>query len=198
MTQSAKDVAIMPSPWARSPGRARDTQFEAAFRSYYEGVYRLLFRLVGSRDEAEDLAQEAFLRLYRQDFAAERRHNTRAWLYRVATNLAHNARRGNLRRVGREDRAESQGLVATAPDPAEAALRQSERESVRRALARLPERQARLLLLRHSGLSYKELAEVEGIAPTSVGTLLARAEAAFAAAYAGDEAPREVRSSDGL
>lgn len=188
MTQSAKDVALMPSPWARSEGHAQEAQFEIAFRDHCEGLYRFLFGLVGSRHEAEDLAQEAFLRLYSHDFAAERQHNPRAWLYRVAVNLAHNARRGEQRRAGRETRAEAREPGMSPVDPADVALRRSERETVRRALGRLRARQVRLLLLRHSGLSYKELAEVEGIAPTSVGTLLARAEAAFAAVYAAGEA----------
>jgi DNA-directed RNA polymerase specialized sigma24 family protein len=55
-----------------------------------------------------------------------------------------------------------------------------EREIVRTILAQMKPRTARLLILRHSGLSYTELAEALGIAPGSIGTLLARAEAEFA------------------
>jgi RNA polymerase sigma-70 factor (ECF subfamily) len=189
MTERAKELVRMPDVWVRPTGRVAEAEFEAVFRGHYEGVYRLLFRLLGSRDEAEDLAQEAFLRYYRGEFAADRPHNLRAWLYRVALNLAHNTRRGDARRAGREVRGEREGLVAPAEDPADAAERGQERAAVRRALARLPERQARLLLLRHSGLSYRELAAALELAPTSVGTLLARAEAAFARAYAADHAP---------
>ncbi|MCX7668548.1 MAG: hypothetical protein N2439_00555, partial [Anaerolineae bacterium] len=58
-----------------------------------------------------------------------------------------------------------------------------ERIAVRRALARLPQKQAQLLLLRYAGLSYRELADAMEMAPGSVGTLLARAEAAFEQAY---------------
>jgi RNA polymerase sigma-70 factor (ECF subfamily) len=56
---------------------------------------------------------------------------------------------------------------------------------VRRALRRLPERQTQLLLLRQMGLSYAELADACGVAPGSVGTLLARAASAFRKAYEG-------------
>jgi RNA polymerase sigma-70 factor (ECF subfamily) len=59
--------------------------------------------------------------------------------------------------------------------------------TVRRALLKLPQKQGQLLLLRHAGLSYKELAEALQVAPGSVGTLLARAEAAFERAYAEEE-----------
>ena len=59
--------------------------------------------------------------------------------------------------------------------------------AVRRVLAGLPQKQSELLLLRHAGLSYRELAEALGMAPGSVGTLLARAEAAFEKAYRAQE-----------
>ena len=64
-------------------------------------------------------------------------------------------------------------------DPDEAATRQDERRFVRRVLSELPARQAKLLFLRHAGLSYRELAEAIDVAPGSVGTLLSRAESAF-------------------
>ena len=69
------------------------------------------------------------------------------------------------------------------PDPADVAVRRDEQTMVREVLYSLPERQARLLFLRHAGLSYNELASVLEVAPGSVGTLLARAHAAFASAY---------------
>jgi RNA polymerase sigma-70 factor (ECF subfamily) len=158
-----------------------ETDFDTLFLAHYEGVYRLLYRIVGTREEAEDLAQETFLRLSRQHFTADREHNVRAWLYRVATNLAFNALRGQGRRQRREEQIVFAALTpgSPVPDPADEAVRSDERAAVRRALAQLPERQAQLLLLRHAGLSYRELAEALDIAPGSVGTLLARAEAAF-------------------
>ena len=58
-----------------------------------------------------------------------------------------------------------------------------ERRQVRAALALLKRREASLLALRYGGASYREIAETLGIAPTSVGTLLRRAEAAFERAY---------------
>jgi RNA polymerase sigma-70 factor (ECF subfamily) len=68
-------------------------------------------------------------------------------------------------------------------DPQDEYLRREERERVRAALARLPERAAKLLLLRYAGMSYGEIAGALELAPASVGTLLARAERAFLAAY---------------
>jgi RNA polymerase sigma-70 factor (ECF subfamily) len=160
-----------------------EMDFDALFLAHHDGVYRLLYRIVGAREEAEDLAQETFLRLSRQRFAAGQEHNVRAWLYRVATNLAYNAVRGETRRTRRQERSAGREIPASDLDPTEIAARADERVAVRRVLAGLPEKQTQLLLLRHAGLSYRELAEAIGVAPGSVGTLLARAEAAFERAY---------------
>jgi RNA polymerase sigma-70 factor (ECF subfamily) len=171
-----------PGVLSQATDRAQDeVEFDALFLAHYDGIYRMLYRIVGSPQVAEDLAQETFLRLYRQRFASGREHNVRAWIYRVATNLAYNELRGQRRR---ERRQELVGEDASAPaNPEETALRRAEQATVRRVLATLPERQAQLLLLRHAGLSYQELAEAVGVAPGSVGTLLARAHQAFEAAY---------------
>jgi RNA polymerase sigma-70 factor, ECF subfamily len=159
------------------------TDFDALFLAHYDGVYRLLYRIVGTRDEAEDLAQETFLRLSRQRFGPGREHNVRGWLYAVASNLAFNALRSRGRRQRREKTAFRQGEDSGERDPAEAAMQDDERAAVRRTLATLPERHAQILLLRHAGLSYREIADALGMAFGSVGTTLARAEAAFEAAW---------------
>jgi RNA polymerase sigma-70 factor (ECF subfamily) len=174
-----------------------DADFERTFQAHYEGVYRLLYRFVGAPEEAADLAQETFLRLYRQRFSGWREHNVRAWLYRVATNLAYNALRGRQRGQRRQQRV--QRLVeprGQEQDPAEAAVRNEEREDVRRVLAAMPARQARLLLLYYAGLSYREVAEALGVAPASVGTLLARAKAVFERRYRGLHGARGGKSDE--
>jgi RNA polymerase sigma-70 factor (ECF subfamily) len=158
------------------------TAFEELFLRHYAAVYRVLYGVVGNAQEAEDLAQEIFTALYRQPPRLNSSGALSAWLYRVAVNRAYNALRGNQRlqlrlgRVGVETQQQS--------DPQDEYLRREERERVRAALARLPERSAKLLLLRHAGLAYAEIAAALQVAPGSVGTLLVRAERAFLAAYA--------------
>jgi RNA polymerase sigma-70 factor, ECF subfamily len=163
-------------------GRGDTASFEALFHRHYDRVYGLLFRLVGNRVEAEDLAQEVFLKLYRRPLRGQQEHNVSAWLYRVATNMGYNHIRGRRRFWQRN--------VALVPeensrqnDPAERAAERETRAAVRAALARLPERQVQLLLLRQMDLSYAELADACEVAPGSVGTLLARAAEAFRKAY---------------
>lgn len=181
--------------WRQPTGRAwGQAEFEALFLSHYEGIYRLLCRMLGSAEEAEDLAQETFLRLYRQRSLQGGEQHVRAWLYRVATNLGYNALRGRYRRERRQRRvADPTGPGA---DPAEAALRSAEQAGVRRALLTLPRRQAQTLLLYYAGLTYRELATALGVAPGSIGTMLARAKAAFAAAYRTTALPPDGGGSD--
>jgi RNA polymerase sigma-70 factor (ECF subfamily) len=162
-----------------------EREFEETFHAHYAEVYRLLYRITGSQEQSEDLAQEAFLRLHRQRFEAGREHNVRAWLYRVAANLAYNVMRDERRRAQRDRQtsAADNQTGADSSDPQTQALRALEIETVRRTLVKLPERQAFILMLRYAGLSYREVAAAIDVAPASVGTLLARAEAAFEAAY---------------
>ena len=156
--------------------------FEAAFLEHYARVYGVLFRLVGDRAEAEDLTVETFWRLWQR--APRRADNLGGWLYRVAMRLGYNALRAGRRRERYELEAGREALTNNAPpDPAEAAERADERAAVRVVLDQMKPRDARLLLLRHSGLSYAEIAAALGLAPGSVGTLLARAEEEFELRY---------------
>jgi RNA polymerase sigma-70 factor (ECF subfamily) len=160
--------------------RAGDSAvFEDLFLRHYTRVYRVVYGVVGNAQEAEDLAQEIFTMLYRQPPQLEGGGALAAWLYRVAVNRALNALRA-------EQRAE-RGIIWAVPeqqrDPQDEYLRREERERVRTVLAQLPERTAKLLLLRHAGLAYAEIAAALQVAPGSVGTLLARAERAFVLTY---------------
>jgi RNA polymerase sigma-70 factor (ECF subfamily) len=136
-------VTANPVSWVTVDERD-EVGFDSQFLAHYDGVYRLLFRIVGTREQAEDLAQETFLKLHRHRFPAGREHDVRSWLYRVATNLAYNALRSANRRERRHERALRDGsaLPSPSPDPAAAAVRECERQAVRRVLATLSERQA--------------------------------------------------------
>lgn len=162
--------------------RTEEAAFETVFLEHYPRIYGVLFRLVGDRAEAEDLALEAFWKLWERIPA--RPENLGGWLYRVAVRLGYNALRAARRRGHYEESAGREALVFDAPaDPAQTAERRAERARVRAVLSQLPPRDAQLLLLRHSGLSYKEIAATLGLAPGSVGTLLVRAEKEFERQY---------------
>lgn len=161
-----------------------DAWLEAAFGEYWPRVYGVLYRLVGDPGEAEDLALEVFWRLHSRRPAAESGAELAGWLYRVATNLGFNALRARQRRWRYETQAGQRILEESQPgDPADEVVKGQEHQRVRLALSRMKPRSARLLFLRHSGLSYAELAAALEIAIGSVGTLLARAEAEFEVRY---------------
>jgi RNA polymerase sigma-70 factor, ECF subfamily len=162
--------------------------FEAIFQEHYAQIYAVLFHLTGDRYEADDLAAETFWRLWDQPPARD--ENLAGWLYRVATRLGYNTLRASQRREHYESAAAGadpeDGLGtfhADGNDPARAAEQRIERERVRVVLRQMPLRDVQVLILRHSGLSYKEIAAAVDIAAGSVGTLLSRAEAKFEALY---------------
>jgi RNA polymerase sigma factor (sigma-70 family) len=158
-------------------------RFVELYEMHFPRVLRVLDRLSGDPGGtlAADIAQDAFVRLYRRGAEPD---EPGAWLITVALNLLRNsksteARRHRLMSVVRGE--------ATVGDPSRApdeAIESAEaRSRVRAALARLPERERQLLLLRSEGYRYQEMAAALGLNVASVGVLLARAKRAFRAAY---------------
>jgi RNA polymerase sigma-70 factor, ECF subfamily len=163
---------------------ALDPSFEEIFLTHWAQVYNLLVRLVGDPAEAEDLAQEAFLRLHDHPPKESTGWNPGGWLYRVATHLGLDSIRGWKRRERYELDAGKDALDHSPTfSPAEILMRKEERRHVRQVLSEMSPRAAQLLVLRYSGLSYQEIAAVSGVAPTSIGTLLLRAEKEFERRY---------------
>ncbi len=167
---------------ARAARPDREERFKDLFLAYYTRIYGVLYRLTGDAGQAEDLAQETFWRLWKEPRTPT--ENPGGWLYRVALNLAHNRRRTEQRRAHYETLAAQDESDRAELDPAHAAERTAEAERVRAVLNRMPPRDAQLLLLRHAGGSYQELAAALGLSPQSIGTLLGRAEAEFERLYA--------------
>ena len=148
---------------------------EDVFRAHYPRVVGVAARVLGSGDSAEDVAQEVFLSFGRSSVPAG---EAGGWLTVAATHTALNLLRSGRRRSAREEAAGS-GLSqgpSVVPDVADVVITREERSAVRAALGRLPHRQAAALVLRHSGLSYAEVAAALDLSPGSVGTTVRRAE----------------------
>jgi RNA polymerase sigma-70 factor (ECF subfamily) len=159
--------------------------FDGAFRRLYEerapALYRYLGALCRDAAQAQDLIQESFLKLYRRGAMPD---DPSAWLVSVAHNLLRDEGRRAFRRRTLISTFPADVPVPAAAEPADAAALANERiRGVRLILDRLPERDRQLLLMRHASYSYHEIAEVIGVAPASVGTLLIRATDAFRSAW---------------
>ena len=158
--------------------------FNELFQENWSRVYRLLFRMTGDHAEAEDLALEVFWRLHDTPPSVSDNLNIKGWLYRVAVNLGYNALRGMHRRSLYEASAGRRELDnVRASDPAVEVERTHQRQQVHQVLAEMKPRSAHILIMRHSGFTYAEIAATVGIRPGSVGTLLARAEYEFQKLY---------------
>lgn len=155
--------------------------FVALFDAHYSRLFRVLDRLSGDPDLAADLAQEAFVRLYRRGSFP---HAPEAWLITVAMNLLRNARstRARRRRLLTPERA-AVSHSTPAPSPLQAMDAAECRTRAREALDGLPERERKMLLLQAEGYAYRDIAAALELNEGSVGTLLARARRAFRAAY---------------
>jgi RNA polymerase sigma factor (sigma-70 family) len=149
------------------------------FRRDYRRVVAVAGRVLGSRDECEDVAQEVFLAFGRSTVPAD---EASGWLTVAAVHTALNHLRSGRRRASREESAAvSEAVVGptTSPDVADVVVTAEDRNRVRTALGALPEKQAAALVLRHSGLSYAEVATALSMSPGSVGTTVRRAESAL-------------------
>ena len=151
--------------------------FQEAFDPNAPALLRYLRRLTGSRQQAEDLTQETFLKLHVQLTESAPPDNVRAWLFRVATNLARDRQKSQIRSLVRE--------LAHAPSnlPVDFRAQVEQRQQVSRTLARLTPRMRQVLLLHAEGFRYREIAEIAGIEMGYVGVLLQRARAEFRKVY---------------
>lgn len=174
--QPAEEIAFH----AARPKRCADAWLEEMFEEHYARIVGMLARLAGDRGQAEEIAADVFCKLARGGALAGGGENRTAWLYRVAANAGIDAARRNSRRRDREREAMAERLRAGGqPGALDAMLLEERRGRVQAVLAMLKPRDAQLLLLRSTGMAYRELAGTLGIQPGSVGTLLARAEAEF-------------------
>jgi RNA polymerase sigma-70 factor, ECF subfamily len=174
------ELAITPFGDAASAGE----WFEALFRDQYPRIVSLLVRLTGDRGQAEEIASDTFSKLARRSVLFAGRRDVMAWVYRVATNAGLDAVRGNARRRRKEDAASRERLRAEGDNGAlDLLLRQERGAQVRAILAALKPREAEVLLLRSEGMAYREIAQALGVAASSVGTILARAEREFERKY---------------
>jgi len=160
--------------------------FEELVRRYSDRLLTILEHLVGNREQAKDLAQDVWLRVYRasERYKPEAKFST--WLFTIANNVASNALRSRSRRreVGvPEGNGDSKALAldqlakaASGFMPTRALDRAEQADMVRYAVAALGERQRMALLLaKFEGMSYQDIAQTMGLSVQAIKSLLSRA-----------------------
>lgn len=155
----------------------REDALQESFFKHYPDLVRRMTVILGNRHDAEDIAQEAFLKLYRSEQTI---YNIGAWLKKVGFNLAMNLIRGEKNRKVREEFYTSQEVGESSE---QIVMKKLEIDLVKRVLRELAERDRRCLVLRMSGFSYAEIGRIMDIPVKSVGTLVSRANKRFKDRY---------------
>lgn len=164
-------------------------------------VFQLALHLLGNRDEALDLSQEVFLRVFRTIHRFRGQSALRTWIYRIAVNQAKNRQRWWRRRhrsnqVSLDEHLAAHGDAVTGTEsltPERVLARKELAQRIWRALDGLPFDQRTVIVLREiDGLSYDEIAFSLGVAIGTVKSRLMRARQALRAELRGEQAPHDV------
>lgn len=168
-----REASVSDDTLIAAVARGDRTALAALFDRHYSAVRGLCFRMTGDAATAEDLAQDAFVRVLRYADGFAGRAAFRTWLYRIVRNVCLDHLDAEARGRQRLERAAAEArLESRTPTPLNARL-----ETVREALLALPpDRREVLVLSRYQGLSYAEIAEV---CETTVGAIKVRAHRAL-------------------
>jgi RNA polymerase sigma-70 factor (ECF subfamily) len=152
-----------PDPLAEALARDLDGSFEAVVREYQDRLYSFALRLTGRPEDAEDVAQDAFVRAYRalQSYGADRVRALalKAWLYRITLNVARNRFRGKRRVFVPLEDWDASDDPTDRPDAK--AEKRRQRADLATLVANLPERYKNAIVLRYvEGLRVEEVAAV--------------------------------------
>jgi RNA polymerase sigma-70 factor, ECF subfamily len=169
--------------------KAGDEQSFALLLHRYRGpLVNFLYRMVRNREQAEDLAQEAFLRVYRarEDYIPSAKFTT--WLFRIATNLALNSVRDNryqrmeisldapVTMDAEEGDEKTMDIAEKHPDIEQHLIEEARRKMIRQAIEKLPEKQrAAVLLHKYQELDYGEISKILECSESALKSLLFRA-----------------------
>jgi RNA polymerase sigma-70 factor (ECF subfamily) len=153
---------------------AGSSEVTTLYRELRKPLLRYLVCLGLSRDEAQDVVQDAFLSLQRHLASEGRQENIRGWLFRVAHNQARN-RQASYHRRFNESLDGEMDFLAHDETPEQKVLEKEKFRRLAAAIRLLAESERECLLLRAGGLRYREIGEVLGIAVSTVGDTVERA-----------------------
>jgi RNA polymerase sigma-70 factor (ECF subfamily) len=162
-----------PSP---RPAGTEHADFETVYQKHSREVWALVYARWLNTDVALDITQETFLRLWKQWESGEVIVNPRAWLLRVARNLAEDHAKSAFRRYGTQPPQTLNDLQAETPLPLEALAREETFAQLRGVMEQMPQADREILTLRYAlDYSTEQIAEALAIQPTAVHMRLSRA-----------------------
>lgn len=155
--------------------------FSVLVERYQKQIFSLTYRLTNDPEEAQDLAQEVFIHIYKVLGKYDQERKFFSWMYKVATNVCYNA----LRRGKKEQTVALDKVIEIVPlisnsetHPEEYFQRRETQDIVRKAVAELPDKYRLPLVLRYlEDLTYKEIAEYMDLPLTTIETRLYRGKA---------------------
>ncbi len=162
--------------------------FEELIDAYQKKVFNLALRIIGNYDDAADLAQETFVRIYKAISNFKEQSSFSTWVYRITTNVCLDEirKRKNKKVVSldedihMEDGDMKRQVVSDDPGPDEAAEREEVRRVVNNAINKLPEDQRAVITMRDlHGMSYEEIAQVLDLPGGTVKSRINRARLAL-------------------
>lgn len=170
-----------PSP-VEAQSAAQTWVFERIYQEFNTPIHNYIFHLVGNREQAADLTQDTFLKVYKALPRMDANLKLSAWLYRIATNTARDAlRRRRLIGFFSWEELDHEPADVESADPQETV---GTTEQVRGALKRMPRQyRAALMLYTQAGFSYAEIAATLNIAESGVKMYLSRARHSFREHY---------------
>lgn len=183
--------------WALAAQAGDRTAFGQLVEAYQSPVYNLAYRMLGNPQEAEDAAQEAFLRAYANLASYDPTRKFSSWLFSIASHhCIDRLRRRRARFVPLDDVPGAQSLVDDQLQPEATALAREEQRQVQQLLAQLPENyRLAVTLFYWYDLSCQEIGQVMGISEGAVKVRLHRGRKRLAELMRADEAQAEQAAS---
>lgn len=175
-------TGLQEEEWIERSAAGDNRAFDALVRTYGARVYTHIYRLIGNREESEDLTQETFLRAYRSFASYDVSRSFKSWIYAIATRVALNALRAKRRRAeavpmqGGADEQEWREPPSTCEGPRQNAARADLQDRLARALLELAPRSAALMHMHYyEGMTLREAADALGISEEAAKVALHRA-----------------------
>ena len=159
--------------------------FEILVNRHQTSVLNLIYRFIGDRTQAKDLAQEVFIRVWQAAKSYEPKAKFTTWIYQITANLCFNELKSSRRkkwfqffRFGEDqENTIEEILIDPSPSPEELLLSREQSRRISDALQSLPDNQRLALILkRYDDLSYQEIAKILGCSVSAVESLLVRAK----------------------